>query len=428
MKNEIPDFTVSRLGECNIPSPVTDVPFVRDDGRVLYHAHMERIREFLDKGIEPPRMEIAGPREKIYFDPSDLRCGIVTCGGICPGINDVIRSIVLCLRYHYGVDKVYGFRFGYEGLAPKFGHEPAVLTPESVKGIHQVGGSILASSRGSQDIGEMVDTLQRMNIGILFTIGGDGTLRGSQSIAEEVRRRGAKISVIGIPKTIDNDISYVEETFGFETAVTETRTSLYSAHVEATGARNGVGLVKLMGRHSGFIAAYATLANSEVNFCLIPEVPFSFDGFMRSLEERLAIKGHALVVIAEGAGQDLVEETHCRDASGNIRLADIGIFLRDRIRRHFEKKDVEMNLKYIDPSYTIRSTPANARDSAFCLLLGQNAVHAGMTGRTGMIVGVWRGEFTHVPIPTAVSRRKQVNLTGWLWAAVLSATGQPGKM
>jgi 6-phosphofructokinase 1 len=428
MKNEIPDFTVSRLGECNIPSPVADVPFVRDDGRVLYHAHMERIREFLDKGIEPPRMEIAGPREKIYFDPSGLRCGIVTCGGICPGINDVIRSIVLCLRYHYGVDKVYGFRFGYEGLVPKFGHEPAVLTPESVKGIHQVGGSILASSRGSQDIGEMVDTLQRMNIGILFTIGGDGTLRGSQSIAEEVRCRGAKISVIGIPKTIDNDISYVEETFGFETAVTETRTSLYSAHVEATGARNGVGLVKLMGRHSGFIAAYATLANSEVNFCLIPEVAFSFDGFMRSLEERLAIKGHALVVIAEGAGQDLVEETHCRDASGNIRLADIGIFLRDRVRQHFEKKGVEMNLKYIDPSYTIRSMPANARDAALCLLLGQNAVHAGMTGRTGMIVGVWRGEFTHVPIPTAVSRRKQVNLAGWLWAAVLSSTGQPGKM
>jgi 6-phosphofructokinase 1 len=428
MKTEIPDFTVTRLGECTIQSPVTDVPFIRDDSHVLYHAHMERIREFLDAGREPPRMEIAGPREKIFFDPSELRCGIVTCGGICPGINDVIRSIVLCLRYHYGVDKVIGFRFGYEGLVPKYGHEPVVLKPESVKGIHQVGGSILASSRGSQDIGAMVDTLQKMKIGILFTIGGDGTLRGSQSIAEEVRRRGANISVIGIPKTIDNDISYVEETFGFETAVTETRTSLYSAHVEATGARNGVGLVKLMGRHSGFIAAYATLANSEVNFCLIPEVPFSFDGFMRLLEERLAIKGHALVVIAEGAGQDLVEETHCRDASGNIRLADIGIFLRDRVRQHFEKKGVEMNLKYIDPSYTIRSMPANARDSALCLLLGQNAVHAGMSGRTGMIVGVWRGEFTHVPIPTAVSRRKQVNLAGWLWAAVLSSTGQPGKM
>ncbi len=428
MKCETPDFTISRLGECTIQSPVTDVPFVSDDSHVLYHAQMDRIREFLDKGIEPPQMEMAGPREKIYFNPPDLRCGIVTCGGICPGINDVIRSIVLCLRYHYGVNKVYGFRFGYEGLVPKYGHEPMELTPDTVKGIHLAGGSILASSRGSQDIGVMVDTLERMKIGILFTIGGDGTLRGGQAIVEEVKRRGARISIIGIPKTIDNDICYVQQTFGFETAVTETRTSLYSAHVEATGARNGVGLVKLMGRQSGFIAAYATLANSEVNFCLIPEVSFSFDGFMRLLEQRLAVKGHALVVVAEGAGQNLLEGTHCRDASGNIRLADIGIFLRDRIKQHFEEKGIEMNLKYIDPSYTIRSTPANARDAAFCLLLGQNAVHAGMSGRTGMIVGVWRGEFTHVPILTAVSQRKQVDLSNWLWSAVLSSTGQPEKM
>ncbi len=427
MEKEHPDFTVEKLGECIIPSPVTDVPFV-EDGHVLYHAHMSKIKECLDAGVEPPQMELAGPRAKIFFEPSGLRCGIVTCGGICPGINDVIRSIVLCLRYHYGVEQVFGFRYGYEGLVSEYGHEPVALTTESVKGIHQIGGSILSSSRGSQDIGEMVDTLEKMKIGILFTIGGDGTLRGSQAIAEEAKRRGAKIAVIGIPKTIDNDISYVQETFGFETAVTETRTSLYSAHVEATGARNGVGLVKLMGRQSGFIAAYATLANSEVNFCLVPEVPFTLDGFMEALEERLSKKGHALVVAAEGAGQNFTEETHACDASGNIRLGDIGSFLRDRIREHFQKKGVELNLKYIDPSYTIRSTPANARDSAFCLLLGQYAVHAGMTGRTGMIVGVWRGEFTHVPIPAAVSRRKQVNPAGWLWAAVLSSTGQPARM
>jgi len=428
MEHGIPDFTVSRLGDCGIPSPVADVPFVRDSEHVLYHSRIERIREFLDAGKEPPRMELAGPRAKIFFEPSELRCGIVTCGGICPGLNDVIRSIVLSLCYHYGVERVYGFRYGYEGLVLKHGQEPVELTAELVKGIHQTGGSILASSRGSQNIEEMVDTLERMKIGILFTIGGDGTLRGSQAITEEVQRRGLRIGVIGIPKTIDNDISYVQETFGFETAVTETRTSLYSAHVEATGARNGVGLVKLMGRHSGFIAAYATLANSEVNFCLVPEAPFTLAGFLHALEDRLAKKGHALVVVAEGAGQELMEETHARDASGNVRLGDIGIFLRDSIREHFKKRGLEMNLKYIDPSYTIRSMPANARDSAFCLLLGQYAVHAGMTGRTGMIVGVWRGEFTHVPILTAVSCRKQISLEGWLWAAVLSSTCQPARM
>ena len=428
MQKGIPDFTVSTLGDCGIPSPVTDVPFVRDDEHVLYHSHLERIREFLDAGKEPPRMELAGPRAKIFFEPSELRCGVVTCGGICPGINDVIRSIVLSLRYHYGVEQVFGFRYGYEGLVQKYGHEPFELTPESVKGIHQIGGSILASSRGSQDIKEMVDTLERMKIGILFTVGGDGTLRGASAIAEEVRRRGLRTAVIGIPKTIDNDISYVQETFGFETAVTETRTSLYSAHVEATGARNGVGLVKLMGRHSGFIASYATLANSEVNFCLVPEVSFTLAGFLAELEKRLEKKGHALAVVAEGAGQELMEETLARDASGNVRLGDVGIFLRDRIREHFKKKGTEMNLKYIDPSYTIRSMPATARDSAFCLRLGQYAVHAGMTGRTDMIVSVWRGEFTHIPILTAVSRRKQVNTGGWLWCAVLSATGQPAMM
>ena len=428
MEKENPDFTVSRLGECGIPSPMTDVPFVRDDGHMLYHSHIGEIREFLDAGVEPPHMELAGPREKIFFEPSSLRCGVVTCGGICPGLNDVIRSIVLSLCYHYGVKTVFGFRFGYQGLVAKYGCEPVLLTPETVKGIHQCGGSILASSRGSQDIGEMVDTLERMKIGILFTIGGDGTLRGSQAIAAEVRRRGLSISVIGIPKTIDNDISYVQESFGFETAVTETRTSLYSAHVEATGARNGVGLVKLMGRQSGFIASFATLANSEVNICLIPEIPFTLEGFLKALEQRLLKKGHALVVVAEGAGQDLMEKTHGHDASGNVRLGDIGVFLRERIIEHFAEMRLEMNLKYIDPSYTIRSMPANARDSALCLLLGQYAVHAGMAGRTNMIVSVWKGEFTHVPITWAVSRRKQVDPEGWLWAAVLSATDQPKTM
>lgn len=428
MKREIPDFTVSRLGECSITSPMTDVPFVHDDGHVLFDSHLGKVRECLDAGCEPPQMEIAGPREKIFFEPSSLRCGIVTCGGICPGLNDVIRSIVLSLYNHYGVRTIYGFRFGFEGLVPKYGHEPVALTPETVKGIHKSGGSVLASSRGAQDIGVMADTLERLKIGVLFTIGGDGTLRGASAIAEEVKRRGLTISVIGIPKTIDNDIAFIQETFGFETAVTETKTSLYSAHVEATGARNGVGLVKLMGRHSGFIAAYATLANSEVNFCLVPEVPFTLEGFLASLEERLSKKGHALVVTAEGAGQYLMEDTHTRDASGNVRLGDIGIFLRDRIRRHFEEKHIEMNLKYIDPSYTIRSMPANARDAALCLLLGQNAVHAGMAGKTDMIVSGWRGDFTHVPISAAVSRRKQLDTEHWLWAAVLSSTGQPKSM
>jgi 6-phosphofructokinase 1 len=395
---------------------------------VLYHDKVDEVSEYLSSGKQPPQFETAGPREKIYFDASKLKCGIVTCGGLCPGLNDVIRAIVLGLFYHYGVKTVFGFRYGYEGLTYRYGHVPLELNPDMVKDIHKIGGSILASSRGPQDISEMVDTLERMNVGLLFTIGGDGTLRGAQAISEEVGRRGLKIGVIGIPKTIDNDISFVQSSFGFDTAVSESRTAIDSAHAEAIGARNGVGLVKLMGRESGFIAAYATMANSDVNFCLIPEAPFSLEGFLKALKERLKSRGHAVIVVGEGAGQDLMQGTGARDASGNVKFSDIGLFLKDQINGYFKKEGMEVNLKYIDPSYTIRSLPANPRDSAFCLLLGRHAVHAGMSGRTGMVVSNWKGEFTHVPIRMATSSRKKIDPNGRFWSTVLSCTGQPREM
>ena len=428
MKSSELDFSISQLGECRIPSPMISGHFVDDGDHVLYHNNLQAIEEYLRAGKPPPFFEKAGPRERIYFDPSKLKCGIVTCGGLCPGLNDVIRAIVMSLFHHYGVQSVFGFPYGYEGLSYRYKHAPRELTPKSVARIHEQGGTILGSSRGPQDVSEMVDTLERMNIGILFTIGGDGTLRGGQAIAEEAGKRGLKIAVIGVPKTIDNDISYVQRSFGFETAVSEAGAAITSAHTEATGARNGVGLVKLMGRESGFIAAFAALAYNDVNYCLIPEVPFTLEGFLKILEERLDRKGHAVIVVGEGAGQDLMQRTQERDASGNVRFGDIGLFLRDQINAHFKGLKKELNLKYIDPSYTIRSVPANAHDSAFCLLLGQNAVHAGMAGRTNMVVGDWGGEFTHVPIPMAVSRRKKIDPDGWVWSTVLASTGQPGTM
>ena len=422
------DLTISRLGECRIPSPMTGNQFVKDSDSVLYQSDWRKIKESLGKGKDLPCFEMAGPRDKIYFDPSKLKCGIVTCGGLCPGVNDVIRAIVLGLFYHYGVETVFGFRYGYEGLTYRHGHAPLELNPDIVGDIHKKGGTILSSSRGPQDISEMVDTLERMNIRVLFTIGGDGTLRGAKAIAEEIARRSLKIGIVGIPKTIDNDISFVEQSFGFETAVSASRTAVYSAHTEAIGARNGVGLVKLMGRDSGFIAAYATLANNDVNFCLVPEVRFTPEVFLGALKDRLERRGHAVIVAGEGAGQDLMEARKERDASGNIRFGDIGIFITDQIKSYFKKAGIDVNLKYIDPSYTIRSMPANPKDSAFCLLLGHNAVHAAMTGRTNMLVGNWKGEFTHVPIELAVSKRKQINPVGKFWNNVLSCTGQPREM
>ncbi|UCF81900.1 MAG: ATP-dependent 6-phosphofructokinase [Desulfobacteraceae bacterium] len=422
------NFMVSKLGECRIPSTMTGVRFVNDEARILYHSNLSTVESTLEAGKELPCFEMAGPRQKIYFDPSKLKCGILTCGGICPGLNDVIRAIVLSLHHHYGVQTVFGFRYGYEGLSPQYRHIPMELNIDEVADIHQRGGTILGSSRGPQDICDMVDTLERMNVRILFAIGGDGTLHGLQAISQEIERRGLKISTIGVPKTIDNDISYMHKSFGFETAVAESRTAIYCAHVESVGARNGIGLVKLMGRNSGFIAANATLANSEVNFCLVPEVPFALEAFLQALRDRLEKRGHAVVVVAEGAGQDQMSEACGRDASGNIKFNDIGLFLKDHIRAYFKALGREVTLKYIDPSYMIRSMPANPHDSVFCLLLGHNAVHAGMAGRTNTVVGYWNGEYTHVPIPLAVSRRKQIDPDGRLWSSVLAATGQPREM
>lgn len=419
------DFEIQKLGECRIPSPMPATNFVDDDERVLYHGTLSDIQGYLGSGEQPPAFEMAGPRRQIFFDPLKLKCGIVTCGGLCPGLNDVIRSIVLGLFHHYGVPTVFGFPYGYEGLTYKFGHEPIELTPDLVADIQEKGGTILGSSRGPQDIGEMVDTLERMNVGVLFSVGGDGTLRGAGAIAQEIDRRNLKISVIGVPKTIDNDISAVDMSFGFVTAVSEARGAISAAHTEALGARNGVGLVKLMGRESGFISAYASLATNHVNFCLVPEVRFTVDAFLRALEDRLKHRGHAVVVVAEGAGQDLVQATGERDASGNVRFTDVGLYLKDEIVRHFDKTGTELNLKYIDPSYMIRSMPASPYDSAFCLMLGHNAVHAAMAGKTNMVVGNWQRQFTHVPISLAVAARRKIEPEGRLWSNVLSCTGQP---
>jgi 6-phosphofructokinase 1 len=422
------DFTIASLGECRIPSPIAGVRFTRDEDRVLYHATLKGMKAWLDKGEAPPSMEAAGPRQTLFFEPAKLACGIVTCGGLCPGLNDVIRAVVRSLHRHYGVRKVYGFRFGYEGLVRRIGHEPLELTPESVHRIHESGGSVLGSSRGPQDPAEMVEYLKDLGIGILFAIGGDGTLRGAQKIGEAAARRDVQLGVVGIPKTIDNDISFVQRTFGFETAVTEARRATYAANAEAEASRNGIGLVKLMGRDSGFIAAYSALVNSEVNFCLVPEVPFTLEGFLSALQLRLERRGHAVIVVAEGAGQDLIAGSQERDASGNVRYGDVGVLLRDAIRDRFKRIGMEITLKYIDPGYTIRSLPATAHDSAFCLLLGQSAVHAGVSGRTNMVVSFWNHQFTHVPISLAVSERKKIDPEGALWSSVVASTGQPRDM
>jgi 6-phosphofructokinase 1 len=391
---------------------------------LLFRADIDELREQFRAGADPPAFELAGPRQKIYFDPSTLRCGIVTCGGLCPGLNDVIRSIVFCLHEKYGVAQIYGFRFGYAGLVERSAPTPIELTTRRVGQIHEVGGTVLGSSRGPQPVDDMVDTLERLGIQLLFTIGGDGTLRGAHSIVEEIRRRELNIAVVGVPKTIDNDISFIDLTFGFDTAVEAARQATRAAYVEASCHRSGIGLVKLMGRDSGFIASFATLADTQVGLCLVPENAFSIDGIVRAARQRIERDGYVVIVVAEGAGQELLAEATEWDASGNRRHGDIGAFLRDKIPEAFRAQGISVSLKYIDPSYMIRSLPANARDANFCLRLGHAAVHAGMAGKTDTVIGSWRRRLTYVPIPMAVSSRKTVDTDGYLWQTVLSVTGQ----
>ena len=425
------NLSVRTLGECRCVSPLqmSTLPgdgvgdFVPDDMRVLYDI---RLRE----GQQPDStaFELAGPRERIFFDPPQSRAAIVTCGGLCPGINNVIRTLYFELTTNYGLASVLGIRFGFQGLNPDVAHPPIILTDDLVEGIHLQGGTIVGTSRGNHDTVVTVDYLETAKIDILFCVGGDGTQRGAHDIAQEIKRRKLPIAVVGIPKTIDNDVKHCWRSFGFLTAVEEGDRVMDRAHIEAKGVLNGVGLVKLMGREAGFIAAAATIASGHVNFTLIPEVPFQLagdDGLLAKLERRLAAKQHAVIVVAEGAGQDLLpvhKEEY--DASGNRKLGDIGPFLKQQIADYFAERNLPCQVRYFDPSYYIRSCPANTADALLCEQLARNAAHAAMAGKTDLLVGLWNNELVHVPLELSQGKKKRLSPEDEMWSTVLAMTGQ----
>lgn len=434
------DFTIDTLGEAKIPTPVkmSDIngdglaDYVSDDDRILYSIDTVKDKNgnWIPKNNDT--VELAGPRKYIYFNPAHVHAAICTCGGICPGLNNVIRAIVRCLWFRYGVRRITGIKYGYQGLLPTSKEEPIILNPDVVDEIQEKGGTILGSARGGgNQVSDIVDTLERMNVNIFFTIGGDGTLKGAQAIADEINERGLKISVVGVPKTIDNDLAYIDTSFGFDTAVSMAVPVVRCAHVEAKNAINGIGLVKVMGRESGFIAAHTSLAQSDVNFCLIPECPFDLEGengLLKNLEKRMQARGHAVILVAEGAGQELLPKTGQTDASGNVRYNDIGLFLKTEIEKYFKKQKTVVNVKYIDPSYIIRSAPADSFDSIYCARLGANAVHAAMAGKTGVLTSMLNDRFINLPIKLAVSSRSRVNPESALWRDVLENTRQPMNM
>lgn len=418
------DTTISTLGPCKMES---DLPY-------RTWADSKKIPILVDQELaadapKPCRVdfEAAGPRKKLYFNSSRAKCAIVTCGGLCPGINDVIRAVVMEAHHAYNVPSIMGIPYGLEGFISKYKHSPIDLTPDMVADIHQFGGTILGSSRGPQPADEIVDTLERSNVSALFIIGGDGTMKAASAISAEIAKRNLKISVIGIPKTIDNDINFIPQSFGFETAVFKATEAIECAHTEACGTPNGIGLVKLMGRESGFIAAQSTLALKDVNFVLVPEAPFSLEGeggLLQAIEDRLRDRGHAVIVTAEGAGQHLLSHNGGTDASGNPVLGNVADLLRTEIKKYLDERKIEHSIKYIDPSYIIRSVPAHAGDKVYCGFLGQYAVHAAMAGRTDMVVAKLQDRYVHLPLALVTKSRRKLSISSDLWRAVLESTGQ----
>lgn len=432
------DFNIETLGPCKVPSPI-ELSKVHGDFIANYVQDDETVRYNVDVFGDPTKEEIAafehnliqkaGPREFIYFNPKHVNAGIFTCGGLCPGLNDVIRAVVRCLWNRYGVRRIRGIQFGFKGLFPEYGFDTVDLTPEEVDDIHKTGGSFLGTSRGGGErVSEIVDGIEALNMNMVFIIGGDGTQRGALEVAEEIEKRNLKISIVGIPKTVDNDLIFIQKSFGFDTAVEHAVQAVETAHMEARSHINGIGLIKLMGREAGFISAFTALASHETNFCLIPEVPFDLEGekgFLAHLQRRIEKRHHAVVIIAEGAGQELFEKNNKKDASGNKCFGDIGILLGDRINEYFKEKNISITLKYIDPSYQIRSARTTATDSLYCERLGNNAVHAGMAGKTKLLIGLLHNKYVHLPTSLATSRRNTVNPEGSMWRDVIDATGQP---
>ncbi len=430
------DLTINKVGDRIYDSPLSTtrkVPhshFIPSDEKVLAFIDKTVVDNFFNNGLPPPAFEKAGPRIKLFFEPGETVSAIITCGGLCPGLNAVIRGIVMMNYYLYNNQRTYGIRYGYAGLIKENGYEVQLLTPETVGDIQMLGGTILGSSRGDQDPVAMVDRLVELGVDVLYTIGGDGTQRGAMAIMQEIEKRGLKIAVVGIPKTIDNDINFIEKSFGMETAFSEACNAIHAAHTEAKASYNGIGIVKLMGRESGFIAANATLATNEVNLVLVPEVGFDLEGpggILAMIEKRLQRRKHCVIVVAEGAGQEYVTDPQnpSYDASGNLKLGDIGGFLKKTIAEYLKSKNVTNTIKYIDPSYIIRSCGPTPNDAIFCSQLAQMSVHAGMSGRTGLVVGFLNGQFIHIPMDLATSKRKQIDTDSPLWLSVLEATGQP---
>lgn len=385
----------------------------------------------------------AGPRMEIYFNPCGppdcVRAAIVTCGGLCPGLNTVIRELVVGLWELYGVRQIYGVKAGYRGFySTTTATGPMIqLNPKLVHDWHKRGGTALETSRGGFDLHKIVDAIQDHGFNQVYIIGGDGTMRGAVKIFDEICSRKLQVAVVGIPKTVDNDVGIIDRSFGFQTAVEMAQEAVHAAHVEAESAVNGIGLVKLMGRSTGHIAVHSTLSSRDVDCCLIPENNFYLEGkggLFEFLEDKLKQNGHAVVVVAEGAGQDIIPITDAqkeeRDESGNPVFLDVGVWLKSELKKWWERDHPGelFTVKYVDPTYMIRAVPANATDNLYCTLLAHSAIHGVMAGYTGFVAGPINGIYAYIPLKEVAEAKNPVNIKDHKWAWVRSVNNQPDFM
>ncbi len=329
------------------PSPLLSRQWPKNLNFVGVHEQLLETQQLAAAAGEVRALVRAGPVERLYWSPSASRAAVVTCGGLCPGLNTVIRELVMSLHYVYGATEIWGVPNGYGGI---YGPAPwRPLSPDLVSNIHTLGGTILGSSRGGFDLDRILGALQDKGITQLFVIGGDGTHRGVLALCEGAAKRGQRISIIAIPKSIDMDIPVIDKTFGFDSAIEEALRPIACANVEAKSALNGVGLVKLMGREAGFIALQAAMASRDVNLVLIPEAPWRLAKVLSWLDARMAARGHAVIVVAEGAESEEQKEekaaaaakgalaASAKDASGNKVLDDVGLYLKNALTQHLKK-------------------------------------------------------------------------------------------
>jgi len=369
----------------------------------------------------------ANATRHIYWDPKDVRAAIVTCGGLCPGLNSVVRELTDCLYNEYGVKDILGMRGGYHGLSNPEELTPMYLTPKIVNEIHMKGGSVLMAGRGGNDCIRIVDKLKERDINMLFVVGGDGTQSGAHALFLEARKRKMPISIVGVPKSIDNDVMYFDKTFGFESAVAEAVSVIRGSFVEATSANRAVSIVKLMGRDAGFVSMYAAVASNLVDLCLIPEVDVKLQDVLAYVDKVLAQKGYMVVAVAEGAGQNFVESEGV-DPTGHTKYGDVGVFLRDAINEHLKRSDDGGRSFYFDPSYMIRAVPANPIDHIFCSRLSRDAVHTAMRGYTGVCVGPIHNIIIIMPMNNIASRQKTVNVHRNMWQVCVHQSGMPQQL